>query len=66
MAKEIKGERKTLTVAAAAHLLGIGRNSAYSAVRSGQLPAIRLGGRILIPVSALERLMSQGSGRPTT
>lgn len=46
-------ERATITVEEAAELLGLGRSAAYEAVRRGDLPARRLGRRILIPVPAL-------------
>lgn len=39
----------TITVEDAARLLGISRNSAFRAVRSGELPAIRIGRRLLVP-----------------
>ena len=51
-------ERLTYTVEEAAQLLGISRNSAYEAVRRGELPTIRLGRRILIPRSRLEDLLA--------
>ena len=41
--------RLTLTVEEAAALLGISRNSAYEAVRRGEIPSVRIGGRIVIP-----------------
>lgn len=47
----------TRTVPEAATLLGIGRNAAYEAVRNGEIPAIRIGKRWLVPVAALERLL---------
>ncbi len=50
-------EKKTYTVPEAAEALGIGRNAAYEAARTGQLPTIRIGKRILVPVVALERLL---------
>ena len=46
-------ERATTTVEEVAELLGLGRSAAYEAVRRGDLPARRLGRRILIPVPAL-------------
>jgi len=49
--------RRTATVAEAAKLLGIGRNQAYEAARRGQLPAIRIGKRLLVPLAALERML---------
>ena len=47
----------TITVTEAACRLGIGRNSAYEAVRRGEIPTIRIGKRILVPISALDRLL---------
>lgn len=38
---------------------GVSRGLIYAAVRSGSLPCIRLGKRILIPLKSLERLMDQ-------
>jgi excisionase family DNA binding protein len=49
-------DRLTVTVDEAAKLLGIGRTLAYEAVRLGELPTIRIGRRILIPVAELARL----------
>ena len=53
-------DRQTLTVPEAGKVLGIGRNSAYEAARRGQIPVIRLGRRLLVPVAALRRLLAQG------
>ena len=36
---------------------GLSRNLIYEQLRKGILPSVRLGGRILIPVDALEKLM---------
>ena len=47
--------QRVLTVAEAAEVLGIARSSAYSAVRSGELPSIVVGRRILVPGVALLR-----------
>jgi len=52
-------ERVTLTVPEAAQLLGISRNEAYLAVQRGELPARRIGRRILIPRVALERWLAE-------
>ena len=52
------GDRQTLTVEQAPAVLGIGRNSAYQAVASGQLPVIRIGRRLLVPRTARERLLA--------
>lgn len=50
--------RRTYTVTEAAAVLGIGRSAAYEAARTGQLPTIKIGKRILVPRVALERLLS--------
>lgn len=52
--------RLTLTVTEAAQLLGISRATAYECVRTGDLPSITLGRRILIPRSAFYELLSDG------
>jgi excisionase family DNA binding protein len=54
-------DRLTYSVEEAALLLGVSRNSAYEAVRKGELPTVRLGRRILIPRSRLEALLDDGS-----
>jgi excisionase family DNA binding protein len=50
-------EKPTLTVEETAELLGVGRNTAYEAVRTGDLPAIRVGRRILVPTQPLLTLI---------
>lgn len=53
-------DRQTLTVGEVATILGIGRNSAYQAIARGELPALRLGRRLLVPRAALERHLAEG------
>jgi excisionase family DNA binding protein len=48
----------TLTVEQAGELLGISPRSAYRAVAAGHLPVIRLGRRLLVPTTHLERMLS--------
>lgn len=43
----------TVTVEQAAKLLGIGRSTAYELVRTGDLPSLRLGRRIVVPTAKL-------------
>jgi excisionase family DNA binding protein len=47
----------TLTVEEAAELLGIGRNSAYEAIKRGELRAVRIGRRLLVPRQALFQML---------
>ena len=54
---EAKIERRTLTVTEAAEALGVSRNKAYDAARRGEIPTIKIGKRILVPVVALERML---------
>jgi excisionase family DNA binding protein len=51
-----------MTIAEAAEKLGIGRNQGYEAARTGQIPTIKIGKRLLVPVTALEnKLANAGS-----
>ena len=55
--------RLTYTVAEAAALLGISRGSGYEAAKSGQLPVLKIGGRLLVPKAALDRMLGS-AGAP--
>ena len=50
-------ERLTVTVAEAAKLLGIGRALAYQAAETGDLPTVRVGRRILVPLARLKAML---------
>ena len=47
-------ETRTLSVNAAAKRFGIGLRAAYRAIHANQLPHLRFGRRIVVPLSALE------------
>ena len=49
----MRGERTVITVEEAAQALGLKRTATYDAVRRGQLPSLRLGRRLFVPVPAL-------------
>lgn len=51
-------EPETLSIPEAAERLGIGRNSAYDAARRGEIPTIRIGKLLRVPVVRLERLLA--------
>jgi excisionase family DNA binding protein len=53
----VEVECKTLTIEETAKILGIGRNNAYEAAKRGEIPTIKIGGRILVPRAALERML---------
>ena len=53
-------ECRTMSVTDAARVLGISRTTAYECVRAGDLPSVRLGGRIVVPTQAVDRLLAAG------
>jgi excisionase family DNA binding protein len=50
-------ERRTVSIPEAAAILGIGRGSAYRLAASGQLPVLRLGGRIVVSRDGLDEML---------
>lgn len=50
--------RETITVEEAAKRLGVGRNSAYEAAKRGEIPSIRIGKRLVVPVAPFERMLN--------
>lgn len=59
-------DSKTLSVPEAGRkYFDLGRNSSYEAARKGEIPTIRIGRIIRVPVVALERMLSQ-AGKPQT
>jgi len=52
-------DRLTWTVAEAAQLLGISRTCAYEAAHRGELPARIIGRRMVVPRTALLRLLDE-------
>lgn len=49
--------KATLTVPEAGEILGLGRDAAYEAVRSGQIPCIPIGRRKVVPVARLKAML---------
>lgn len=54
-------EPLAMSVEEAARLLCISRTLAYEAVAKGELPAVRLGRRIIVPRRALEQFLAGAS-----
>lgn len=48
-------QRMTITIPEYARIVGIGRNTAYEAARSGEVTTIKVRGRVLVCVPALLR-----------
>ena len=51
-------EPLVFSVEEASELLGISRGSGYEAVRTGEIPSVRIGRRLLIPRQALLDLLN--------
>lgn len=50
---------RTYSVREVAEILGVSKSTAYECVRSGQLPAVKLRSRILVPIEAVEAFLAQ-------
>lgn len=50
--------RLSVSVPEAAQLLGLSRSSTYAAVQRGEIPSVRVGGRVLIPLQRLTALIN--------
>lgn len=57
-------DKLTLSIEEAANVLGIGRNLCYERVKTGEIPVIKIGRRLLVPKKALEKLLEEP--RPLT
>jgi excisionase family DNA binding protein len=58
-------ERQTITIEEIADILGIHRNTAYRAAKRGEIPTIRVGGRLLVPKVVLIRILAGETGNET-
>lgn len=57
-----KDEADVLTVTDVARLLKIGKNNAYDLIKKGDIPAIKLGRKIIVPKNSLiEFLLDKGN-----
>ena len=60
---DIRGKATIRVWPDAAELLGVSKDAAYRAAASGQIPTLRLGRRLLVPVpKLLEMLGTPGGG----
>lgn len=64
LSNSVDQDRLTFTVEEAARALGVGRNTAYEAVRTGELPCLRIRGRLLIPRAAIKQLLENPTSKP--
>ena len=54
----VEPETLTYTITEAARLIGVSRRFAYEMAGSGELPAVRLGHKLIVPKAALERFLA--------
>jgi excisionase family DNA binding protein len=52
-------ECRTVSLEDAAKILGISRASTYAYAKSGDLPVIRIGNRLLMPKAAIDKLFAE-------
>ena len=58
---------KTMSVPEAGRrYFNIGKNASSDAVKRGEIPAIKIGSRLRVPVSALDRMLEQAGAPKTT
>ncbi len=56
--------RRTCSIPEASEALGIGRAAGYEAARRGDIPTLRIGRRLVVPLAALDRLLGGDAPRP--
>ena len=56
MTRDLDEYGSFLTIAEAAHVLRIGRATAYEYARDGVLPVVRMGSRLIVPKTAIQKL----------
>jgi excisionase family DNA binding protein len=59
-------ERTTITVEEAGRALSVGRQTIYEAVRTGEVPAVRVGRRWVVPVAPLAKQLGLSSAELLT
>jgi hypothetical protein len=56
-------EPLTLSIPAAGAMAGIAKNASYNAARRGEIPTIKLGGKLRVPAAKWKRILSEGRER---
>lgn len=59
MVEKVEAPALTLSVPEAGRRLGLGRYAAYEAAKKGEIPTIKFGHRIRVPIVALERMLER-------
>ena len=62
MSKNDRGLRRVYKVPEAGAILGLSRNASYEAAKRGDIPTIKIGKLLRVPVRAIERLLDMKKG----
>lgn len=54
----MESERRTRTIEETAHILGLSRSTTFRLAKTGELPSIKIGRRVLVPLDAIERMLA--------
>ena len=54
-------DRTVITVEEAGAVLGISRSTAYQCVKRGEIPSLRLGRRVVVPVARFRKMLGMDS-----
>jgi excisionase family DNA binding protein len=54
----VEGRPLTISVIEAGKRLGLGKQASYDAAHRGELPVIRMGRRLLVPIAAFEAMLA--------
>lgn len=58
-------DRLVYTVSEVQQLLGLGRSTTWDRIHDGSIPSVKVGGRVLVPKTALDAMLAVGSRRET-
>jgi excisionase family DNA binding protein len=50
----------TVSVPQAGAVMGLGRNTAYTAVQRGEIPVLKFGNRLRVPTARLRKMLLEG------
>lgn len=53
-----KVAKAAFSVSEAAQYLGISESWVYKAARRGVIPSVKIGGKVMLPIAAIERLLN--------
>lgn len=53
-------EPLTYSIPHAGSLAGIGKNASYAAARRGEIPVIKIGGKLRVPAAKWKRILTDG------